>query len=95
MSPQADEQQLSLTREQVMAKYGDVLLKFTSYYKYAFTYVGETTDGLTICCVIGGDAGDIYRFSVKADSTTSLNEDQWGWASVNRGPDSLWDEDRR
>ncbi len=86
---------VTLTREQVMEKYGDVLLKFSSYYKYAFTYVGQATDGVTVACSIGGDHNDIYRFSLKADSTTSLNEDQWSFAVVNRGPDQLWLEDRR
>lgn len=94
MTPLATEQQ-ALTREQVIEKYGNVRLKFSSYYKYSFTYVGTAEDGVTIACMVGGDSDSIYRYSVDADSTTSLVEDQWNWACVNNGADSLWVEDRR
>lgn len=37
-----------MTYEEVMDQYGDVDLKFSSYYKYTFTYCGEKNE-VNIC----------------------------------------------
>lgn len=53
-----------MTREEFIAKYGDVKVKFVSYYKYTFTYSGTCVNGFGITVDVGGDSGDIYRLDV-------------------------------
>lgn len=54
-------------------KYNGVPLRFSHYYKYAFTFEGEH-EGQRLSCYIGGDNDDIYRFEVCADKTYTLAE---------------------
>ena len=50
-----------MTQEQIIEKYGDVVLDFTHYYKYVFYYIGTAEDGTTIFADFGGNGDDIYR----------------------------------
>lgn len=52
--------------------YGEVKMKFSSYYKYTFTYKGTTSDGNTVYASIGGSADDIYKLSVSVDEEINL-----------------------
>jgi hypothetical protein len=52
-----------LTADQ-LARYGDVLVQFCSYYKYSFTFVGDLPDGRRLMVCVGSCAEDIYRMSV-------------------------------
>lgn len=54
-----------------MNKYGDVDVKFSSYYKYTFTFTGEF-DGGVVLVEVGGDSSDIYRMEVCSDSSESV-----------------------
>lgn len=74
-----------------MEKYGDVPLRFESYYKYSFTFVGVADDVLIIAAV-GGAGEDIYRYTVKRDDTITLRGGDWSFAQVKRGADELWSE---
>lgn len=53
-----------MTRQEFYKKYGSVRVKFKSYYKYSFNFVGELPDGSTLSCDYGGSVNDIYKFSV-------------------------------
>lgn len=62
----------SITKEQFIEKYGDVKVKFSRYYKYAFTFYGKTADGRSISVTTGGDVDDIYRTEVAADYAETI-----------------------
>jgi hypothetical protein len=57
-----------MTREEFYAKYGEVMVKFSSYYKFTFNYTATLPDGKTLTCGYGGNSGDIYRHEVNVDS---------------------------
>jgi hypothetical protein len=66
-------------------KYGDVELKFDSYYKFVFTFSGTAPDGTKIEASIGGDSSDIYRLSVTRDETRNLGKVlEWNFISALR-----------
>ena len=52
-----------LTIEEVLEKYGNIELYFSSYYKYSFTYTYKK-DNLEIIGSYGGNSDDIYRYDV-------------------------------
>jgi hypothetical protein len=56
-----------MTREEFYEKYSDVKVKFSTYYKYTFNYVGELPDGGKISVEYGGNSDDIYSYDVSAD----------------------------
>ena len=62
-----------MTREEFYEKYSDVKVKFSTYYKYTFTYVGELSDGGKISVGYGGHYDDIYRYDVSADCEKTVN----------------------
>lgn len=68
-----------LTQEEAVEKYGKVPLKFNSYYKYSFSFVGTADDGAMIVANIGGDADDIYKEFIEADEVLFL---PYGFRSV-------------
>lgn len=55
------------TIKTIIEKYGKVPMRFECYYKYVFSFVGETED-IRILCNYGGNSDDIYRFSLDRDS---------------------------
>lgn len=59
---------------EVVGKYGDVELKFYSYYKYTFRFVGIAPDGKKIIWDYGGDSADIYKYLVTRDGVKTLNK---------------------
>jgi hypothetical protein len=61
-----------MNKEQILEKYGNVKLKFNSYWKYTFTFVGVADDGTQVSTSIGGDIGDIYRMDVSVDREETL-----------------------
>lgn len=64
-----------MTREEFIAKYGDVKVKFEYYYKYTFTYTGTCDNGFHISVDVGGDGGDIYRLDVNTKEVPIKNLD--------------------
>ena len=60
-----------LSQEELLSQYGDAELKFSSYYKYSFTFTGQMVD-IKINATIGGSSDDIYRLDVYADQKMSL-----------------------
>ena len=66
----------TVARDEFVAKYGSVEVKFFSYYKYTFTYTGTLPDGSKISVDVGGNSDDIYRMTVTAndvDTVAGLN----------------------
>lgn len=61
-----------MTRQEFYEKYGDVKVKFSSYYKYTFTYEAMLLDGKRLTCGYGGNSDKIYRHEVGADSEESV-----------------------
>lgn len=55
-----------MTRQEFYEKYGDVLVTFSSYWKYSFGFSAALPDGSAISVSVGGHADDIYRFEVTA-----------------------------
>ena len=50
-----------MTQEQIIEKYGNVVLDFIGYYKFRFHYKGTASDGATIYALVGGDSDNIHR----------------------------------
>ena len=50
-----------LSKQEFYAKYGNVVVCFSSYYKYTFTYEAVLPDGKRLTCGYGGNADEIYR----------------------------------
>lgn len=81
-----------VSRETILAKYGDVELFFTSYYKYSFGFQGVADDGLQVYMCIGSSSGDIYRLSVSRDEPKKLKDMRWDFARVSDGDRVIWDD---
>jgi hypothetical protein len=80
-----------LTEQEVNEKYADFPLKFSSYYKYAFTFSGERY-GVKITASTGGDSNGIYKFSVKADEERPFGEvDDWRSIHIYIGGEHVFD----
>lgn len=73
-----------MTVEELVEKYGDVVLDFSSYYKYEFSYRGIAPDGKEICIRLGGNSDDIYSLMLSDEETVSnlIAEDEYLYFSV-------------
>lgn len=60
---------MELTSKEFMAKYGDVPVKFSRYYKYVFYFTAVLDDGSTLEVGVGGNSDDIYRVEVVPELT--------------------------
>jgi hypothetical protein len=58
---------MEITKDEFMKLYGDVLVRFTSYYKYTFTYKAVLPNGDILRVGYGGAGEDIYRHEVEAN----------------------------
>lgn len=61
-----------MNREEMLQKYGDAIVTFSSYYKYTFFYAGGLLDGGRILVGVGGDSDLIYRFNVANNESTPI-----------------------
>lgn len=61
-----------MTRKEFIEKYGDNVVKFSSYYKYSFNYAAELKDGIKLMVSIGGNADEIYREEVTRDGLETV-----------------------
>lgn len=71
-----------MTAEQVNEKFKDVKVTFDSYYKFTFTFKGQSEDGFTLACLYGGSSDDIYRYDVNTDPVSFGECDQWSHVVV-------------
>lgn len=51
----------------LLSDYGTVKVTFSSFYKFSFTFTGQTPEGHKLVISVGGDPDEIYRFEVDAD----------------------------
>ncbi len=63
-----------MTRQDFYEKYGSIKVKFSSYYKYTFTYAADLPDGKRLMCGYGGNSDEIYRHSVDSDSEETVSD---------------------
>lgn len=61
-----------MSKEEFIKKHGDVVLKFSSYYKYVFSYTAVLGEGTKLIASVGGDSDDIYRLSVSNNEQINL-----------------------
>lgn len=61
-----------ITKAEFYDKYGDVLVQFSGYYKYAFSYKATLPDGKRIVVDYGGNTGDIYRHDVSPEGLQAI-----------------------
>ncbi|QGT54414.1 hypothetical protein b3_0170 [Synechococcus phage B3] len=61
-----------MTKDEFYEKYGQVKVKFSSYYKYTFTFEGTLDAGGRIVVESGGCSDDIYKFEVVSDSEETV-----------------------
>lgn len=76
-----------MTKEEVVKKYGNVKLLFSSYYKYSFTFEGIAPDGVEISAGFGGCPGEIYRTAVSRDKEIPLSDPtewEWEWVTIEK-----------
>ena len=55
---------MKVSYEQFIEKFGQAKVKFLSYYKYSFTFSGQTEEGNKIHVTVGGSSDNIYKFVV-------------------------------
>lgn len=69
-----------MTREEFYAKYGDVEVMFTSFYKFTFNYCATLPDNRRLNVSYGGNA-EIYRHEVFASEPIKIKDLQpyAGW----------------
>lgn len=65
-----------IEKSEFLEKYGDVKVKFDSYYKYSFGFKAILSNGDVLTVEVGGHSDYIYRMEVVADleeTITSLD----------------------
>jgi len=76
-----------LSYKEFIDKYGQVKVKFSSYYKYSFSFSNEE---MNLSVSVGGNHDDIYRMEVEADKEYTISELEPSSASMN-SEYILWD----
>jgi hypothetical protein len=65
---------MEIEHDEFIEKYANVRVTFSSYYKYEFKYIGQTDDGVKVSVTYGGDANQIYKFTLNAGHNFLLGE---------------------
>lgn len=74
-----------MTRAEFYAKYGDVEVTFSSYYKYTFTYAATLPDGKLLTVGYGGNSDDIYMHEVASARAEKVSQLQPHTGAVYEG----------
>ena len=74
-----------MNRAEFYDKYGNVKVKFSSYYKYTFTYEAILPDGKLLTCGYGGNHDAIYRHEVSTQTEETVNNLQPYTGSIYHG----------
>ena len=61
-----------MSKTEILNKYKDVQMVFSSYFKYSFSFTGVTKEGYKVYAEIGGNSEDIYRIEVGAGDVKTL-----------------------
>lgn len=64
---------ITLTKNEMLQKYGDVELKFNYYYKFVFIFVADLGDNKKISVNVGGSSDEIYKLDVDAEEVYLLS----------------------
>lgn len=78
-----------MTRAEFYAKYGDVEVTFSSYYKYTFTYAATLPDGRRLTVGYGGNSDEIYRHEVATSCAEKVGGLQPYTGSVYEGTEEV------
>jgi hypothetical protein len=81
-----------MNKEQILDLYGDLPLKFSSYYKYSFSYSAVAPDGVRVHASYGGTSEGIYRYSVTPEKAITLRSGDWDSATVIRDGVVIWEQ---
>lgn len=65
---------MSITREEILEKYGNIQVEFSHYYKYTFTFVGELENGEEVYVDVGGNSENIYKEEVSDGQMYYISE---------------------
>lgn len=73
--------------EDFIEKYGDIVVTFSSYYKYCFRYAAVLENSNRLIVEIGGDTTDIYRMEVYNNESLTIRdlEPISGWLNDKDG----------
>lgn len=63
-----------MTKTEFIQKYGDVRVNFHGYYKFQFTFHGQTGDGRLVAVYVGENSDDIYGLEVVADCSERIQD---------------------
>lgn len=83
-----------IEKDPFIEKYGRIPLNFSSYYKFSFSFKGRASDGIEIYASMGGQADDIYRYEVSADTTEKIGDgSDWNHISFRKNGKKIheWD----
>ena len=78
---------MEITRKEFNELYGDVEVKFNSYYKYTFEFRGQTDDFKTVSISFGGGADDIYKEQIEAGEKVKVKDIEGMYATVYEDDD--------
>jgi hypothetical protein len=56
-----------MNEKTLLSDYGTVKVTFSSFYKFSFTFTGQTPEGHKLVISVGGCPDEVYRFEVVAD----------------------------
>lgn len=62
-----------MTLEDAISKYGNIPLRFSSYYKFSFAFKWED-DNVIVSASYWWDSDSVYRYTVTRDWVEKLNE---------------------
>ena len=79
----------SLSKAEFIERYGSVMVRFHSYYKYSFTFKAALDDGAELRVEVGGISDDIYRMEVVADYPEAVKDLDPNSGSVYVGSDQV------
>ena len=79
-----------LSKKQVNEMFGDAELRFTSYYKYSFSFHGDY-GGYSIVTGMGGSGDDIYRLEVDNEPTPFSSVDKWNFVNVSKDDKTVFE----
>lgn len=78
-----------MTRAEFYAKYGDVEVTFSNYYKYTFTYAATLPDGKRLTVCYGGNSDEIYRHEVTTNGAEKVSSLQPYMGAVYEGMEEV------
>lgn len=78
-----------MTRDEFYAKYGEVEVTFSWYYKFTFTYAATLPDGKRLTVGYGGNSDEIYRHEVAPNCAEKVSSLQPYTGAVYEGTEKV------